>query len=175
MTDAADRNLVEDQFPGLNQRFYRGDPAGYFDRRSTALLVSIARPDAVDDLLTEGLAYGSLRVTRSTTPDGDDGQERRALRVNRSDCSPPPLRRGAVPIAAAHRGFPPCPWLEVARLRNFAQFKTALDDFLSELAGDAPLDEALTVLRGTADGSRSGCQTRRETATETASGLSWPT
>lgn len=156
MPDAADRNLVEDQFPGLNQRFYRGDPAGYFDRRSTALLVSIARPDAVDDLLTEGLAYGSLRVNRSTAPDEDDGQKRQAYASTEATALLHHCAEALFRLLLAHRGLPPCPWLEVARLRNFAQFKAALDDFLGELAGDGPLDEALTVLRGTADGSALG-------------------
>lgn len=51
----------------------------------------------------------------------------------------------------AHRNLPSCPWLEVARLRNFSEFKERLDELSTELIGDSEGDRLLAVFRGSSN------------------------
>lgn len=120
MPDEADHLLAPEQFHGLNREFYRANPAAYLDRRLSALLLTVGRPDEMAALLAEGVTYGKLQCKSD-----DEVTERELLDYATTETTV--LHHHAsealLRLFFAHEHLPECPWLELSRLRDFAKFK----------------------------------------------------
>jgi hypothetical protein len=108
----ADMDLVPDQFPALNERFYERCPAEYFGHRLRLLLTLWGRPDDVLDLYEEGVNVGELSVGGHV-----DLREDSVERFVAADLEVLWHHTAESMMRAylAHRDLPECPWLEVAR------------------------------------------------------------
>lgn len=156
MTSAADRNLAPEQFPELNKEFYSADPEDYLDRRGIALMMAISNSPAIRDAAAEGLSYGTLAVNGSPgEAEGDDNAidryaslESTNLLHHAGECM---LR-----LYFAHSGLPPCPWLEVARLRSPRAFKERTEALLQSLDEQATIDDLVITFLGNTDPKRLG-------------------
>ena len=78
----ADDGLSELNYQTLNEDFYAGDPADYFMRRLTGLLLLKGKPEAIRALPAEGIETGGvlIQLQPGTTPDArseDDDAESR--------------------------------------------------------------------------------------------------
>lgn len=145
MTRPEDVDLAIEQYDGLNQRFYEGQPHKYFNRRLTSLMLSVSDSDDIRAAMDKGIRFGRIGVSGSEPYDLIEANNYAAAEssVLLHHASEALLR-----LYFAHEGFPLCPWLEVARLRNFNTFKKKLSDFGELLKDDTSMDSVLAVFRG---------------------------
>lgn len=131
--------LAEDEFPELNKQFYHATPHDYFAQRLQSLLLLAGRGDDIDHLVREGLTFG--RLTVAPQPDQpsveDEQQKQREARerfiIIESEVLLHHASESLLRLFLAHEPkilpdgtlkLPECPWLEIARLRDFREFKT---------------------------------------------------
>lgn len=118
----------------LNQEFYSGDPAAYFERRLGLLLLAAARRDEVNTLLAEGLTYGGLTFRLAQVDDlaqaatDDDGVLLAESLVLLHHASEALLR-----LFIAHVEFAACPWMGAASLTNYKDFKGVVGTLAQEV------------------------------------------
>ncbi len=125
-----DQRLASAQFAELNRRFYGGNPAAYFRSRLHLLLLAAGRSEELDRLMVEGVQYGKLRAHIQPAIDAqDDEHELLAYVVTDAEVLLHHSCEALFRLLFAHAGRPPCPWLEAARLRSFAEFKRRLAQF----------------------------------------------
>jgi hypothetical protein len=58
-----------------NQAFYGTEPHAYFATRLVLLMVAAAKPEAINDALTEGLEYGTLKIGRDGVEEEAESEE----------------------------------------------------------------------------------------------------
>lgn len=107
----------------LNEEFYSGDPAGYFSLRLNMLLLAAGAPDEVHALLAAGVRYEGLissPLDRSTQARNDLDV---AYLLTESQTVLHHVSEALMRLFLGHADGGPCPWIEVAALRNFARFK----------------------------------------------------
>ena len=148
-----DALLVPDQFPSLNSAFYATRPWEYFRRREHALIVAAGARGKLLEAAQEGIRVGRLEYTLSgedETEEQDDDWDRFVLaesQVLLHHASETLLR-----LYLAHEGLPPCPWLEVARVRSPQRFKDDVKRrFLGDLSDKARRRRVTEVFFGTRD------------------------
>lgn len=146
-TAAADHNLAHEQFPDLNHEFYRADPTDYIQRRVRALVISVADSPALADALVLGVRYRTIQVRREPDEESDkDAAEAYAslestnLLHHAAECM---LR-----LYLAHADIPPCPWLEVSRLRTPREFKERVEQLRDTLQEPETVDTLRTIFFG---------------------------
>ena len=135
-----DDGLVERQFDDLNRNFYHQSPAEYLRHRLRLLALMAGRPDDMFALYEEGIEYGELKMGGRVDVDderiaGFVAAETEVLWHHAAET----LLRAFL----AHKDAPPCPWLEIARLRSFATFKNRVRAEVLDLGED---DVALELL-----------------------------
>lgn len=107
----------------LNENFYSGDPAGYFRIRSNMLMLAAGASDEVQRLLEAGVRYDgliSMELGRSAE-ERDDLDV--AYLVTESQALLHHVSEALIRLFLAHASGPACPWMEVASLRQFSDFK----------------------------------------------------
>jgi hypothetical protein len=124
-----DDGLADQNYQPLNEEFYTGDPADYFIRRLQGLLILKGKPDALRELMLEGIDAGGVRLQLSPgegpgAESKEDDSEGRSRFVTADawlllhHASETLLR-----LYLAHDQDAPCPALEVARERRPGSFK----------------------------------------------------
>jgi hypothetical protein len=124
-----DHALSDANYQGLNEAFYRGDPADYFMRRLQGLVLLQGNPDGVNALLRQGVDAGSVHIRldadlEAGTESAKQESERRSRYIVADawlllhHASETLLR-----LYLAHSGAHACPPLEVARQRSPGDFK----------------------------------------------------
>ncbi|MDQ3580012.1 MAG: hypothetical protein M3443_20925, partial [Actinomycetota bacterium] len=96
------------------------------------LIISVADAPAVRAALVDGAKYGSVEL-RATA---DHEYDEEAAGVYAAIESTNLLHHAAeclLRLYLAHAGMPPCPWLEVARLRSPSEFKEAVEKLRGSL------------------------------------------
>lgn len=135
---SADVGLSGADFRGLNDRFYAADPADYFGRRHIALIVAAGHPGELDALFRSGTKIGEFAVPAAATPRSEpteaEVRDRHRYVVAESQVLLHHVAESLMRIFFAHAGDPPCPWLELARVRRPGAFKAKLKHFLEEPA-----------------------------------------
>jgi hypothetical protein len=145
-----DHLLAEEQFPELNQTFYQSTPYDYFDQRLRMLVLYAGRSADIGQLMEEGVAYGKLHLRQSENDDKNSErtrQRREQYVVTEIEVLYHHVIESLLRLFLAHEPelqtdgsleCPPCPWLAVARLRSFSEFKDRVRTYFLE-----PGDELL--------------------------------
>lgn len=136
------------QYPSLNASFYEAQPHRYFRRRVSTLLLGLNESPEVQAAWAKGVALGRLRAQgwepfEEGERDGYAAVESLQLLHH---CAEALLR-----LYLAHVDLAPCPWLEVAKLRQFAEFKAQIDDLRKSLEAERALSRLRRVFRGYTD------------------------
>ncbi|HVA19654.1 MAG TPA: hypothetical protein VMU55_05740 [Solirubrobacteraceae bacterium] len=124
-----DDGLSVENYQPLNEEFYAGDPADYFIRRLQGLLILKGKPDALRELMLEGVDAGGVRL-QLTAGDGpgaesakDDAEGRDRFVTADAWLLLHHASETLLRLYLAHTQGAPCPALEIARDRRAGAFK----------------------------------------------------
>lgn len=132
-----DDQLAPDNYRQLNRTFYTAKPADYFDQRLENLILTAGRSEDLDRLMTEGVTYRGLKVgghvegAKTVQTDGrspeDKAKAAEHFVIAEAEVLSHHVGETLLRLYLAHEfpagQAPPCPWLEISRLRSFSQFK----------------------------------------------------
>lgn len=127
-----DHRLDEAQFPRLNKTFYTSEPADYFERRLQLLAVQAGNWEAVQDILKAGVEIGALKMGAKDGP-GDADPKRASQHYTATEAELLCHQAGETLLRLyfAHefsgKYRPPCPRLDLARLRHGSDFTDRLE------------------------------------------------
>lgn len=132
MAITADQNLAPEQYPEMNRRFFANEhgPSGYLQQRLRALVLGASRDDRVREAMAEGLEWGTLKM--GFPADGDIYEDTAIGQFVTLDATVL-LHHAAESLMRLYfavEALPPCPWVEVGRLREGA-FKQRLRAFIA--------------------------------------------
>ncbi len=127
-SSSPDHNLAVEQFVQLNREFYSGDPAQYFKSRFHLLMLAAGKSEELGELLVDGVRYEGLlaKVDRSESSDESKRLEQ-AFLTTEAEVLLHHASEALLRLFFAHAEGAPCPWLECARLRNFADFNARVE------------------------------------------------
>lgn len=157
---SADYRLARENFPGLNESFYKTRPWHYFRYRLNYLVLIAGKQEDVAKLLDDPFQVGRLKVgPRDRSGDGDPERER----IADEDAQAFVAAEAAVLLHHASETLlrlylahePPlseCPVLEIARQRNPAAFKRKVEErFLNGLGQEERRRSVRIIFYGTND------------------------
>jgi len=153
----------------LNGSFYDQDPTAYFRNRASLLALRAVKGEELADLL--GFQWGNLYVGVEgvdRTPEEADEITTRFV-VAESQVLLHHTAEAAIRLFLAHAVNPECPWLEMAALLNFNEFRNHLDQLAAPSVPDSLRDGASWVLLGRAP------ESIDDKAREAGSSAHWPT
>lgn len=115
--------LAREQFSELNATLYQASPDQYFRMRLQSLSLLMSDSTVVDELLDQGMSQGvvSFGPTRRL-----DAETRRRYAAMESSILVHHAGETLIRLYLGHLGAPDCPWLEIARLRDYRRFKQRL-------------------------------------------------
>ena len=119
------KRLSPDVAARLNEQFYRSSPHRYFELRLLSLLALDSLPDELGEgelpsstvgevALGDALEFDPQLLTRG---------ERETYVASEAEVLLHHVSEVLVRYFLGHDGFPPCPWMEIAALSNFREFK----------------------------------------------------
>lgn len=126
-----DEDLATEQFPDLNRQFYASNPAAYFKSRLQLLIMSAGATDQVGHLLANGVEYEGIQAKATSGVSDEDTREHSAFVTTEAEVLLHHVAEALLRLFFAHADVPLCPWLECARLRNFALFNKHVADISS--------------------------------------------
>lgn len=139
-----DHNLAIEQFPPLNEEFYRAKPYDYFRQRLLSLLLIASDSEHVTSALRDGLSLGTLAVKNV---DRSSREENTAYAATESIVLLHHTAEALFRLYFAHAGSPACPWLEASRTTFGGEFKAKVDRLLSSLDAADTRSDVLKVFR----------------------------
>jgi hypothetical protein len=124
--------MSENQFQSLNQEFYAAKPGTYFRDRLKLLAVRAAPTEALAGLVADDLTWGPLRIVGdgSEVTEEDEQREkadRQRFLVTESQMLLHHVSESLLRMFLAHEGRPECPWLEMAALLDFNEFRAEVE------------------------------------------------
>jgi hypothetical protein len=144
----------DDEFHRLNREFYAGMPSAYFRDRLTLLAIRAARTDALDTLMDEGITWGQIRIGGQESEQGPqdnaalEAAARERFVVTESQILLHHASEALLRMFLAHEGQPECPWIEMASLLNFREFRASVAELAGGTWSAARLAEAAEVFIG---------------------------
>lgn len=146
---AEDENLIAQQFPELNRKFYSSNPAAYFRSRLHLLMLAAGATDEINELLAKGVHYEKLLAQVDfTEPSDDERRVHQAFVITEAEALLHHVSEALLRLFFAHADSPHCPWLEVARLRNFSEFKARIELFRDQPPSVELSQQLATVFLG---------------------------
>jgi hypothetical protein len=121
-----DADIAGINYLGLNATFYETRPHDYFQHRLSSLLLVAGKRAELEILLNQGLTVGTLRSFGEGFPEGTDEERAKAAEVfvtTETEVLGHHVGETLLRLYLAHEAIPPCPWLELSRLRNPGGFK----------------------------------------------------
>jgi hypothetical protein len=143
---------MDDMDARLNRSFYDQDPTTYFRNRSSLLALRAVKGEELAGLL--GFQWGNLYVGAEAvdrTPEEEEDLTTRFV-VAESQVLLHHAAEAAVRLFLAHAANPACPWLEMAALLNFTEFRNHLDQLAAPVVPDSLRDGAAWVFLGRSPG-----------------------
>jgi len=132
----------------LARSFYKASPHKYFDRRLRALLVMLGAESAVDELFKAGLHYKDF-TAKDAPEEAGAGEGSDAGRDQYAAVEAVVLlhhvAESMMRLYLAHANRNPFPWLEVAKLTDFREFKKRIAELSRSLDDDGVMADALEV------------------------------
>ncbi|WP_420609449.1 hypothetical protein [Candidatus Poriferisodalis sp.] len=119
----------------INGTYYQAEgPADYILARMYALAAIGAETDGFLDLIAQGTEFHGVRISLHETSDEHDeealGDQNQRIVDHYTRIELHALKHLAIEtllrLFMAHRGIPPCPWLEISRQTNFRGYKKAV-------------------------------------------------
>jgi hypothetical protein len=131
-----DELLAPEQFPGMNTAFYATRPWSYFAHRQRLLMLTAGASVELTALARKGVNVGRLKYSAGDEePDAHEADDREKFVFTESEVLLHHASETLLRLYLAHEGAPPCPWLEVARVRRPSQFKRMVNErFADELS-----------------------------------------
>lgn len=148
MAKPLNHDVHDAEFASLNAKFYRGSPHAYFERRLKSLAVAIGDGRELDALLEAGVSYGdfSLKSDDNDVEQGhSDQKDIDAYAAVESAVLLHHTAEATLRLYLAHANRNPCPWLEVAKLTNFREFKQRIAALAGSMDDDEVLDDLAEV------------------------------
>lgn len=130
-----DEDLATEQFPDLNRQFYASNPASYFRSRLQLLIMAAGATEQVGQLLVNGVQYEGIHAKAPSEVSDEGAREHLAFVTTEAEVLLHHVAEALLRLFFAHANAPQCPWLECARLRNFALFNKHVADFSSSGSG----------------------------------------
>lgn len=137
---APNRPVDPREFAALNQAFYRAEPAEYLELRLWALASTISGEGELE------VGFGGFKIGRSAPP--TDAQLGRYAALE-STVLLHHAAEAMLRLYLAHSNRNPCPWLELARLRSFSEFKRRIAELKTELATEGVMNDVSEVFTWT--------------------------
>lgn len=107
----------------LNKTFYESWPAKFFTINIQIALLAIAEPNALSRTFKKGVRVGKLRFKWTSNEEDQDWQNlQRWAKIEIGTVYFHALET-LLRLFLAHAGAPACPWLEMANLTSFDEFK----------------------------------------------------
>ncbi len=146
-SSSPDENLAVEQYPQLNREFYSAEPRRYFTSRFNLLMLAAGKPDALDQLMADGVTYGDLVAkVELSEPTDEEQRHHQAFLTTEVEVLLHHASEALLRLYFAHAESQPCPWLECARLRDFSKFNARVDKLRSE---PIPTEHIARVFLGT--------------------------
>lgn len=128
-----DENLAIENFPELNSSFYAMSPHGYLRMRLRSLYLWLGNPDGMYDLMSKGVTFEEMAISRSGDPDEEDEDERRRFAAIECEVLLHHVSETLLRLYIVHSRLPPCPWLELSSQRDFKEFKREVNKLRGRL------------------------------------------
>lgn len=143
-----DSLLAPEQFPELNERFYRGpsSPHWYLRQRYLALLLLTRSPQLEPS--DEPLIFKVGELTATFAAEDSDDDTRDDFLAVESTVLLHHAAETLLRLYFAHEGLPLCPWLQVARLRERGSFTARVRDLASKLRNRRVTESIMEVFTG---------------------------
>jgi len=141
-----DEQQPHDVMARLNRSFYDQDPTAYFRNRASLLALRAVKGEELSGLL--GFQWGNLVIGTGgveRTPEEEEDIASRFV-VAESQVLLHHASEAAIRMFLAHAASPECPWLEMAALLNFNEFRDRLDELAAPVAPSWVRDAAGWVL-----------------------------
>jgi hypothetical protein len=138
--------LDGEDFPRLNNWFYKIEPHSYFDVRLALLMAHAGRPKLLGEVVREGVEYRGLKVGGKEVHTGDDedddfGTTEEELHlhfvITESVALLHHISETLLRFYLVHARAPQCPWLEIAKELSHVDFKRKV----RQRFDGAPIDE----------------------------------
>lgn len=130
-----DDNLAEDNFPAINRAYYAAEPADYFEERFDNLLITAGAREARAAVIRQGGSFGEVKFGEATgkpeSPETDAAAKAKSAEhfvLAESEVLAHHVGETLLRLYLAHEGSPPCPALELARVRGPAQFRRVVSE-----------------------------------------------
>lgn len=147
-----DIDLAAENSPGLNRDFYRSEPHTHIRHRLSNLMLVAARDEELSQLLSQGVTFGLVSITPKEGAPPAYGKDERESAEQFVALEAEVLLHHATEtllrLFLAHAGLPPCPWLEMSRLRSFKRFKEILHRRFIEDSGEDRFSDVESVFFG---------------------------
>ena len=121
-----DKDLASENYPGLNAMFYEARPHDYFGQRLSNLILVAGKRSGLEALMAEGVTFGDLSAPAGQPSCGSAEERDKAAELfvtAETEVLCHHAGETLLRLYLAHEGLPPCPWLEVSRVRYPRDFK----------------------------------------------------
>jgi hypothetical protein len=126
----------------INEQFYSSRPADYLRRRMVHLVITATSDERIAEIVAGGVRLGET-VLQSEQPekryDDEDRRQRDRFVAIEAEVLLHHTAETLLRMLFAHRGWPKCPWIELAKLRMPRQFRDEVDTMVA--LGDSALRE----------------------------------
>lgn len=124
-----DENLADENFPAINRAYYAAEPADYFEERFDNLLMTAGAREGRAAVIREGGSFGEVKfggATGKPEPPEDEAAKAKSAQhfvLAESEVLAHHVGETLLRLYLAHENSPPCPALELARVRWPAQIR----------------------------------------------------
>ncbi len=125
-----DDKLADENFPGINRAYYAAEPADYFQEQFDNLLITAGARDARAAVIRKGGEFGGVKFGEATgKPEPIEPDEPAVAKsaehfvLAESEVLAHHVGETLMRLYLAHESLPPCPALELARVRGPAKFR----------------------------------------------------
>jgi hypothetical protein len=150
-SSSASSNLSRDVIARLNEQFYRHSPHHYFERRLAAAL-AVPGPEEREHPLPQGFHAAAVEAALGGEADFDPASFEADTRELYLAAEATVLLHHAgealLRLYLAHQGDPPCPWIELAGMKDFRRFKQLVRERLLDVPADRLRSEVETLFLG---------------------------
>jgi hypothetical protein len=146
----APARLHPEERDALNRAFYASDPASYFQERLWTLVELGSKSDAEWRSTQRKFTYGSMTTTVPSVEEipPDEASHERFLAIE-AEMVAHHLAETLWRMFLGHRTLPPCPWVEIAKLRTPGELKRELCRLVDPANGAEFVRGVMAVWLGT--------------------------
>lgn len=128
------KGLAPANFPELNRRFYATDPHDYFSRRLMGLMLWLGNTPEFQAAIKDEFKAADVGVLwRSDLSDEEAEKSRQRYATAESEVLLHHISETLLRLYLVHAARSPCPWLDIARERDFKKLKGDVADLRDRL------------------------------------------